>query len=398
MNNKRLLIIGASDFQLPAIMKAKEMGIYVGVADFNPHAVGVKYADEYFNVSTIDEEGIYNAAKSFKANGIMTLCTDMPMRALAYACKKLNLCGPSMDTAINATDKGLMIKAFERENVAHPKYKVINSNDDVSAIISEFSFPIITKPTDNSGSRGVMLVNNENELREALNYSSIYGRSGCVIVEEYMVGPEFSVEILVIDKKPYVLQVTDKITTEAPHFVEIGHSQPSKYPNTSIELIKDLAGRAALAVGIENGPAHAEIILTENGPKMVEIGARMGGGCITTHLVPLSTGINMTELVIRVALGEKPEINEIFRKGSAIKFIKPPKGIVSEVHGKQEAEKVNGIKLVEIQCEVGQVLNDLENGTGRIGYVIAQANTPEDALRICDKALEKIIIKVKEEV
>ena len=131
---------------------------------------------------------------------------------------------------------------------------------------------------------------------------------------------------------------------------------------------------------------------------MVEIGARMGGGCITTHLVPLSTGINMTELVIRVALGEKPEINEIFRKGSAIKFIKPPKGIVSEVHGKQEAEKVNGIKLVEIQCEVGQVLNDLENGTGRIGYVIAQANTPEDALRICDKALEKIIIKVKEEV
>ena len=104
---KRLFIIGASILQLPAIQKAKEMGLYVGVADFNPNAIGIKYADEYFNVSTIDEEGIYQASKDFHADGIMTLATDMPMRSVAYATEKLNLVGISYNTAIKATDKVL---------------------------------------------------------------------------------------------------------------------------------------------------------------------------------------------------------------------------------------------------------------------------------------------------
>ena len=391
---KRLFIIGASDFQMPAIVEAKQMGLHVGVADFNPNAVGVSYADEYFNVSTIDESGIFEAAKKFKADGIITLCTDMPMRALASACEKLGLIGPDLSTAITATDKGVMIQAFEENNVEHPKFVVVKKETNVEEIINKFEYPVITKPTDNSGSRGIMLVNNANELRDALLYSSQNGREGSVIVEEYMSGPEVSVEIMVIDGKTHILQVTDKMTTGAPHFVEIGHSQPSRLPKESIEAIKDLAGRAALAVGIKNGPAHAEIILTKNGPKMVEIGARMGGGCITTHLVPLSTGISMTKATIQTALGEKTDIVPKFERGSAIRFIIPPIGIVKSISGKEEAEKISGVQLVEIQCEVGQMLQELENGTCRIGYVIAQGDTAEKAVEICEKALDKIRIEV----
>ncbi len=391
---KRLFIIGASDFQLPAIIEAKKMGLYVGVADFNPNAVGVSYADEYFNVSTIDEKGIFEAAKKFKADGIITLCTDMPMRALARACEKLGLIGPDFSTAITATDKGVMIHAFEENNVEHPKYIVVDKETNVEEISNEFEYPVITKPTDNSGSRGIMLVNSAEELRDALLYSSKNGREGNVILEEYMSGPEVSVEVMVIDSKAHVLQVTDKMTTGAPHFVEIGHSQPSRLSKKSLDEIKNLAGRAALAVGIKNGPAHAEIILTKNGPKMVEIGARMGGGCITTHLVPLSTGINMTKAAIQTALGEKAEIEPKFEKGSAIRFIIPPVGIVKSIKGKEEAERIPGVQLVEIQCEVGQMLQELENGTCRIGYVIAQGDTPEKAVEICEKALDKIQIEV----
>lgn len=391
---KRLFIIGASDFQLPAIIEAKKMGLYVGVADFNPNAVGVSYADEYFNVSTIDEKGIFEAAKEFKADGIITLCTDMPMRALARACEKLGLIGPDFSTAITATDKGVMIHAFEENNVEHPKFIVVDKETNVEEISNEFEYPVITKPTDNSGSRGIMLVNSAEELRDALLYSSQNGREGNVILEEYMSGPEVSVEVMVIDSKAHVLQVTDKMTTGAPHFVEIGHSQPSRLSKKSLDEIKNLAGKAALAVGIKNGPAHAEIILTKNGPKMVEIGARMGGGCITTHLVPLSTGINMTKAAIQTALGEKAEIEPKFEKGSAIRFIIPPVGIVKSIKGKEEAERIPGVQLVEIQCEVGQMLQELENGTCRIGYVIAQGDTPEKAVEICEKALDKIQIEV----
>lgn len=303
----RLLIIGASILQLPAILKAKELGLYVGVADYNPNAVGIPYADEFFNVSTIDEEGVYQAAKAFGADGIMTLATDMPMRSVAYACSKLGLTGISYETAVKATDKGEMIQAFEACGVEHPWYYILSSADDVSRLNDRITYPCITKPTDNSGSRGVMLVNNREELENALAYSRENGRTGSVIVEEYMTGPEVSVEVMVLDGVPHILQVTDKLTTGAPHFVEMGHTQPSRLPERDLEKIRDLASRAVKSVGIANGPAHVEIILTGNGPKMVELGARMGGDCITTHLVPLSTGVDMIRATI-----------EIFRAASRI--------------------------------------------------------------------------------
>lgn len=392
---KRLFIIGASDFQLPAIIEAKQMGLYVGVADLNPNAVGVPYADEFFNVSTIDKEGIYEAAKIFKADGIITLCTDMPMRALAVACERLCLIGPDLNTAVAATDKGVMAKVFETNNVEHPKYLVVEEDTNIDAISKEIEFPLITKPTDNSGSRGIMLVHNKSELKRALKYSSENGREGSVIIEEYMEGPEFSVEIMVLNGEAHVLQVTDKLTTGSPHFVEIGHSQPSRYSATIVEAVKDVACRAALAVGIVNGPAHAELILTRNGPKMVEIGARMGGGCITTHLVPLSTGVSMTKATIQSSIGEIVDINPKYNKGSAIRFIIPPIGKVKSIIGKEEAEKIPGVILVEIQCEIGQFLGELENGTCRIGYVIAQGDTADQAVEICEQALKEIKIEVE---
>lgn len=392
---KNLFIIGGSDFQLPAVLKAKEMGLNVAVADLNPNAVAIPFADKYYNVSTIDENGIYEAAKDFGADGIITLCTDMPMRALAYTCEKLGLSGPSLETAITATDKGEMIKKFELYHVEHPSFLILRKNEKYN--LKDFEFPIIVKPTDNSGSRGIMLVENAKELDDAIEYSKKHSRSGDVIIEEFMSGPEVSVEVIVINSKPYILQVTDKLTTGAPHFVEIGHSQPSQLPVDTLEKIKDLAGRAAIAVGIENGPAHAEIIATKNGPKMVEIGARMGGGCITTHLVPLSTGIDMTKATIQIALKQVPDLRPKINKCSAIRFIIPPIGKVVSTSGKEEALSVPGIKVVEIQCSVGQELIELENGTNRIGYVIAQEDSVEEAIKQCEKALSKIqIITINE--
>ena len=259
---KKLLIIGASILQLPAIKKAKEMGYYVGVIDYNPNAVGVPFADEFFNVSTIDIDGVAETAKKFAPDGIMTLATDMPMRSIAKAAEVCGLPGITMDTAIKSTDKGEMIKAFKEKGVPHPWYHIIENGEELEKIIKEITFPCISKPTDNSGSRGVMLCNSENDIREAFSYSSSCGRSGSVIVEEYLKGNEVSVEIIVLKGKVHILQITDKLTTGAPHFVEMGHSQPSSLLPEQIEDIRDVAEKAVKAVGIENGPAHVEIMLT----------------------------------------------------------------------------------------------------------------------------------------
>ena len=330
---KKLLIIGASILQLPAIKRAKEMGLEVAVADYNPNAIGIKYADHYFNASTIDQEAIVNVAQQYRPDGIMTLATDMPMRSVAAASKAIGVKGISMDTAIKATDKGEMIKAFKANGVESPWYYIISVADSITKIKNKLSYPCIVKPTDNAGSRGVTIAMNEDEFNEAINYSRSEGRSGDVIIEEYLEGHEVSVEIIVVAGLVHILSITDKLTTGAPHFVELGHNQPSTLSISEQEKIKDLAIRAVKAVGIEDGPAHVEIMLTKDGPKMIELGARMGGDCITTHLIPLSTGIDMIEATINISLGLTPEICPKFEKGSAIRFITPNPGYIKDITG-----------------------------------------------------------------
>ena len=392
---KKVLIIGASRLQLPAIKRAKELGYYVGVIDYNPQAIGVPLADEFFCVSTIDIEGVVKTAKEFAPDGIMTLATDMPMRSIAAACQTLGLPGITPDTALKATDKGEMIKAFEAHGVEHPWYYIVKDKSELEKVMDKITFPCISKPTDNSGSRGVMLINSREELIESIEYSSSQGRSGSVIVEEYLTGNEVSVEIMTLDGEPRVLQVTDKLTTGAPHFVEMGHSQPSRLPEASVEAIKDLASRAVRAVGIKNGPAHVEIMMTKNGPRMIELGARMGGDCITTHLVPLSTGINMVECTIKLACGEEIDLEPKLSCGSAIRFFHAPCGRIKEIDGVDEAKAISGVKEISFTKGVGDTVCEIGSSTDRIGFVIAQADTPENAVEICEKALATVKIVVE---
>lgn len=392
---KKILIIGASILQLPAIRKAKELGYYVGVADYNPNAVGIAEADEYFNVSTIDVDGVVSVAHEFKPDGIMTLATDMPMRAVAKACEVCGLPGISFDTAIKATDKGEMIKAFEAAGVEHPWYYIVPSQPELETVIDKITYPCIMKPTDNAGSRGVVLCHSREELESEYDYSHHESRGGAVIIEEYLQGPEFSVEVMVIDGEPHVLQITDKLTTGAPHFVEMGHSQPSQQSEEKKVKIRDLACRAVKAVGINVGPAHVEMILTKDGPKMVELGARMGGDCITTHLVPLSTGIDMVGCTIKLACGEKIDIEPKFNKGSAIRYFDTHKGVIKSIEGTEEAKRIRGVQEISIVHQVGEKIGDIGSSTDRVGFVISQADNSTMAIKICEETLSQIKVNVE---
>jgi biotin carboxylase len=388
----KLLIIGASILQLPAIKRAKELGHYVAVADYNPEAVGIPFADKYYNTSTIDIDAICRVAEDFKPDGIMTLATDMPMRSIAAATTKLGLPGISMDTAIKTTDKGEMIKAFKAHDVASPWYYLINSVEELNGL--QLSYPCIIKPTDNAGSRGVVLVNDKEELEGAFRYSVAQSRNGTVIVEEYLTGKEVSVEVMVVDGEPHILAITDKLTTGAPHFVEMGHSQPLQLPNGTIAEIKALAIKAVKAVGINCGPAHVEIIATPNGAKMIELGARMGGDCITTHLVPLSTGIDMIKATIDVSLGLKPDITPKFVKGSAIRYFDAPCGVITKIEGVSEARKIKGVKEITFTKSVGDTVTDISSSLDRVGFVISQEQDNVSAMEVCRAAIKKTLIHI----
>lgn len=399
--NKKIMILGASILQLPAIEKAREMGLEVVVVDMNPNAVGFDVEGVRKEViSTIDIPAVVECAKKHNIDGVMTLASDMPMRTVAAVANELGLVGISDDTALKATNKAVMRAALKEGNVPIPKFFRVTNEAEYRKVVSNFQSPFVVKPADNSGSRGIYLVNNIEDcdsISAAYLHSRSFSRNGDVVVEEYMVGPEVSVETFTVNGTCHIIQITDKITTGAPHFVEMGHTQPSQLSDETKQEIMDVARAANRAIGIMNGPSHTEIIVTEEGPKIVELGARLGGDCITTHLVPLSTGVNMVEACIKSALGEVPDINPTVSMVSAIRFFNQNSGTIKCITGIEEAEQLEGIKQISMVHTVGEKLHAVESSSDRVGFIIVQANSLDSVLNICREAMSIINVEVEEE-
>ena len=395
---KKIMILGASILQLPAIQKARDLGLEVIAVDMNPDAIGFKENGVIKEViSTIDIPAVVACAKKHNIDGVMTLASDMPMRTVAAVAEELNLIGITPETAINATNKAVMRQRLYDAGVPVPQFYKASDVNEYRMAVSKFKVPFIVKPADNSGSRGIYLVDDIHDamkVEAAYEHSRKNSRGGDVVVEEYMSGPEVSVETLTVDNVCYVIQITDKITTGAPHFVEMGHTQPSQLSENIKEQIAQVAKDANKAIGIDNGPSHTEIIVTKEGPKIVELGARLGGDCITTHLVPLSTGVDMVECCIKIALGEKPNFEKNMHLGAAIRYIKAEKGTIDSIDGLEEAEKKKGVRQISIVYGVGEKSVEVTSSSTRIGFVIAQSDTADNAIACCEEALKKINIKV----
>lgn len=337
------------------------MGIETIVLDFDANAIGKNEASKFYEVSTLDYDKVLEIAKFEKIDGIMTICSDRPMTVVARVGEKLGLNTISYETALKATDKGLMRKALFENNVPIPQFFICRTYEDVEHAVNSIQGECIFKPSNNSGSRGIYLYDENKNLQDAYSYSKQYSTDNIVLVEEFMKGPEVSVEAFVINGEVNIIQITDKITTGAPYFVEMGHTQPSSLPNDIQSQIRKVAIKGIQALNIDNGPAHVEIKVTEQGPKIVEIGARLGGDYITTDLVPLSTGVNMVELTIKNALNFPVDIKKLFLKSSAIRYINDELEIPEEFK-----TKVTYYFNKDIQ------LSDIKSSNDRRGYYIIQ--------------------------
>lgn len=397
---KKIMILGASILQLPAIEIAKELGLQTVVVDMNPDAIGfhVKGIEKEI-ISTIEIPFILEAAKKHNIDGIMTLATDMPMRAVATVATEMGLVGIDEKTAIRATNKAEMRKVLKENNVPIPKYYNVSSFDEYKECVKKFDTSFVVKPADSSGSRGIIEVSdilNSDAITKAYEYCFPYSRSGEIIVEECMRGPEVSVETLSIDGECHVIQITDKLTTGAPHYVEMGHSQPTLLEESVVEKISTVAKEANKAIGIKDGPSHTEIIVTSDGPKIVEIGARLGGDNINTYLVPLSTGVNIVECCIKIALGEKPDFSSKYCKGAAIRYFYQKEGVIRNIDGVDMAKQVDGIQKISIVHGIGEHITDIVDSGSRMGFVIAQDKNAKYAIEDCLKALELINVEIED--
>ena len=371
--SKKLAIIGASYLQIPLVQKAKEMGLESICFAWEEGAVCKDVCDKFYPISIVDKEAILKICQAEKIDAITTIASDVAVLTVNYVAEQMGLIGNPDKYSQIATNKYLMRQCFMEHGVPSPKFCLTDGM--IPETIASFHFPVIVKPTDRSGSRGVEKVEKLEELPQAVSRAIKESFRKEAIIEEFVDGREISVESISFRGKHYVLQITDKVTTGAPFFVELEHHQPSSLPENIKIQVKEIVLKALDALHIQYGASHAELKITNDGDiRVIEIGARMGGDFIGSDLVKLSTGYDFLKGVINVALGEFEEPKLTEHKFSGVYFLcEETKELLPII---QNAEKYPEIIRAEI---TDPVLRNIEQSADRSGYFIYQADRLEEA-------------------
>ena len=396
---RKLLVLGAGILQIPVIKKAKELGHYVIAADGDPNAVGLKYADKAVVANITSEETMLTISKKENINGVIHPCSEVSMHVMGRINDELKLCGISKDTATRATNKHLMRRAFEDYGASSPKSVLLDSYEHGWSLFNDvFETDAILKPSRNSGSRGISKIVKGisiEDFRKRYDEALQESRDHSVLIEQFIEGPEFSVEIIAWNHSYNVLAVTDKKTTSSPHFVELGHSQPSLFPQHIVSAIQLEAIKGSKALGINNCAIHAELKLQGDKPYIMEIGARLGGDFISTVLTNISSGVDMVAAAVNVALGIEPTLTPTEQKyGACIRYICPKPGKVISIDGLDKLS-IDSVHSYELYCKVGDVVNEVKSSLDRSGHIIVKSSDVSNAITIAEDLLDQIVVKTK---
>ena len=335
---KRLLVLAAGILQVPVIKKAKDMGIYVIAADGDANAVGLQYADKAVVVNITSEEDVLRVAREERIDGVI------------HPCSEVGLSGITKLQAIRATNKHLMREAFERGNAPSPKsFCFEDANKAWKCFCKELPKDGILKPSRNSGSRGIAKIQkglSEVQFVELFNRAKEKSRDKSVMLEQFVEGPEFSVEIIAWNGEVNVLTVTDKKTTEAPYFVELGHNQPSCFPQYTVDSIKDAAVAGVKALGVMNCACHAEV---------------------------------------KVQNGEASEE----KHGVCIRYFCPKPGKLVSIQNTEVLDD-SRVYLWEIYHKEGDMIPEVTSSLCRSGHVIVTEETPQKAIALAERLINEV--------
>lgn len=315
MTNNRLMILGTNEYQNPLILRAKELGYETHVFGWPHGEIGETTADVYHPVNILDYDLLWEECKKLNPCGVASVCSELAMHPMNYLLRKMGIPCNSIETETITTNKYLMRQAMRKGDVDSPNFTLVKKEDDIETIaaaISTFSYPLIIKPCDLSSSRGVFKINSLDNLREGIDYAMEWSKTGEAILEEFIEGPEYSGESIAYNGEYHLLAITEKSTTGAPHFVETGHRQPARLSEEMTKKVEQTLFKAFKSLDIQYGAIHPEFRITPDGRILfMEIATRMGGDCIGTDLVPLSSGYDFMGMVINICCGKAPSFQKI---------------------------------------------------------------------------------------
>lgn len=372
---KKLAIIGASYLQNPLILKAKAMGCETHVFAWECGDIGERTADHFYPISIVEKERILEVCRGIGIDGICTIATDLGAVTVNYVANALGLTGNTMECTLNSTNKHRMRQAFFAHGDPSPRSLLVGSVEDLAG--ENLSYPVIVKPTDRSGSRGITKLEEPEGLPEAIAAARAQSFEGLALVEEFARGREYSVECISWKGQHRFLAMTRKFTTGAPGYIETAHLEPAPVAPELLERVRRVVFHALDSLEIRNGASHTELKIDADGAiRLIEIGGRMGGDFIGSSLVELSTGIDFVRAVVQIAVGQAPDLTPSHGpRAAAVRFILTAADL--EDYDRLRREHPAWIVHSEVRQPDGSAVTD---SGSRFGAFVFAADRPEQLL------------------
>lgn len=401
--NKTILFVGGGLETVPGIQLAKSKGLHVVVSDKNPNAPGMEIADDRILASTYDIEQTLVAVTHYhnqlrSINGVMCMATDVPLTVASIA-DHLGLPGIPIKAAQLTSDKMLMKGCFKENSLSIPWYCEIFNSKELETLVQQRGFPLVIKPVDSRGARGVLRLTEGIDLDWAFSLSKSYSPTGRVMVEEYLEGPQVSTESLVVNGRIYTIGFSDRnyefLDTFAPYIIENGGDLPSYLPQYQQQLIRDEVEKTAKVLGITNGVIKGDMVLCQNKAFIIEVATRLSGGYFCSHEIPLNTGVDCVGSAIKLTLGETIKIEELsakFNQPVSQRYFFPNPGKIIKINIPEWIKSNSDVKMCEIRFKIGDIISEPTEHPARAGVVIATGETKQQATQLAQRVVREVEI------
>jgi biotin carboxylase len=402
-SSKTILILCGGLEAVEGIQSARQMSLNVVVMDGNENCPGREYANDFICGNIYDPDEVVTSIENYKGkehlNGVITIAADNVL-SVARASEYLGLCGITARTAELSSDKYLQKINLRESGLPVPWFTMINNKIQLKNILFSNAGKYILKPVDSRGARGVVRIDTVDDIDFAYSHSISFSKSNQLILEEWIDGPQLSVESLVWNYTSYLCGVADRnyehIANYYPFVVENGGETPSRLSPDIDYHLNELLSKAAKSIGLEKGTIKADVIVNNDVLYIIEVATRLSGGFWSTLTIPKVYGIALVEEAIKIAIGDKPQLPNLPLKNLAYqsnRFIFPPKGKVVSII----KEKLNDPHIMKdlLYVKEGTVITDIDNHTKRAGMIMAVCSTREQAIESCEQAMNRIRVVTK---
>jgi biotin carboxylase len=400
---KTVLFVGAGRHQHRAIRRAKELGLRVAAIDRNPDAPGFDAADVTEIVDFADVDAAVAAARGLSPDGVLTVASDRAVPVVAAVAEALALPGIGSETARRATNKVAMRLALEEAGVPQPRFASVRTVAEARTAADEIGLPVVVKPADSAGQRGLSLVHSAGELEARLEEALAESQAGEAIVERFLDGVEINCLAVANGSEVTVLTLSDRRRPEGAGFgVCLAHVFPATIDGAPAAEAERVASAAVRAIGLEDSVAYPQLLVSADGVRLVEIAARVPAG-LMDEVARIGIGVDVVHVALLQALGDPvPDelLRPLARQPLAIRFLTAepgplPVGVVRSVNGLERALGAPGVVAGESYLAPGETIRPARVDGDRRGYLIAVGETDEDAVAGADAAAALIEVEVE---